>query len=276
MISHVNSRTDSCLVVSGASRSYGKVAALTGVDLTLSPGEVLGLIGPNGAGKSTLINLVSGYDRPDSGSVTIRGEDVTRRSARDRCLRGVARTFQHGNLFSGLSVRENVELGALSKDRSARRARESASEMLTLLEIDSWADRHAGALPHGVERRVGVARALASRPDFLLLDEPAAGLNEGEIAGFGRSVREIAERGTAVLLVDHNIRLILEVCDRIKVVVQGTNFLEGTPEEVRSHPDLADAYLGKSGTRDAARHREAALKATPPADATDGGALHVR
>lgn len=266
---------DSRLVVTSASRSYGKVAALTGVDLTLQAGEVVGLIGPNGAGKSTLINVISGYDRPDTGTVTLRGENVTQRSARDRCRRGLARTFQHGNLFSGLSVRENIEVGSLAKEGSSRIARETASEMMTLLEIEEWADRPAGALPHGVERRVGVARALASRPDFLLLDEPAAGLNEGEIAGFGHSVRQIAERGTAVLLVDHNIRLILEVCDRIKVVVQGSNFLEGTPEEVRNDPDLADAYLGKSGTRDAARHRETALKNAPSADGPDQGALHA-
>jgi branched-chain amino acid transport system ATP-binding protein len=244
------------LVVTGVSRSFRSITALLDVDLTLRRGEVLGLIGPNGAGKSTLVNIISGYDRPDAGTVTVDGSDVTRTGARARCRGGIARTFQHGNLFGGLTVRENVEVVALATGAGRSAARSIADETMALLDVRRWADHEARALPHGVERRVGVARALATRPQYLLLDEPAAGLNEGEIASFGDSVRTIAGRGTGVLLIDHNVRLILAICDRIKVVVEGRNFLEGTADEVRNSPELAEAYLGKSGTRDAARGKD--------------------
>lgn len=241
------------LEVRDVCRAFRSVHALSGVDLSLRRGDIVGLIGPNGAGKSTLVNIISGYDRPDSGVVTVDGVTVNRHRARDRCRSGVARTFQQGHLFGGLTVRENVEVAALATGVSRREAPAIATEMLTRVGADEWADCQAHSLPHGVERRVGVARALASRPAYLLLDEPAAGLNEGEIASFGDAIRQIAAQGTGVLLIDHNIRLILGICHRIKVVVDGRNFLEGTPEEVRNDAALAEAYLGRSGRQDAAR-----------------------
>lgn len=240
------------LRVHGLHRAYRGVHALRGVNVEIRPHQILGLIGPNGAGKSTLVNIISGYDRPDSGSVMLDGEDLTAYSAVGHVRAGIARTFQHGHLYSGLSVRENVELGALGIGRSRRAARAAATDLMSLLGVSEREGQLARTLPHGVERRLGVARALASDPRYLLLDEPAAGLNDGEIGGFAASIRRIRdERGIGVLLIDHNIRLIMNVCERIHVVVEGRSYLEGTPAEVRSNEALVEAYLGRSGR---ARH----------------------
>lgn len=236
------------LRASGIRRAYRGVQALDGVDLDVQRGEILGLIGPNGAGKSTLVNILSGYDRPDSGTVVMDGRDVTSGKAFRRSRHGVARTFQHGHLYSGLSVRENVEVAALGTGRSRRQAHVDATELLELFAVADREHQPARTLPHGVERRLGVARALATRPRYVLLDEPAAGLNEGEIGDFGESIQRIRdERGVGVVLIDHNIHLIMTVCERIHVVVEGKSYLEGTPGEVRSSEALAEAYLGRSG-----------------------------
>jgi branched-chain amino acid transport system ATP-binding protein len=235
------------LTASGITRSFRGVKALAGVDLAVTSGAVLGLIGPNGAGKSTLVNIISGYDRPDTGTVTMDGVDVTRTDARTKARGGLARTFQHGHTYHGLSVRENIEVAALGTGRRRAEARRRATELMERLGIADRANQLAAALPHGTERRLGVARALAIEPRYLLLDEPAAGLNEGEIGEFGEVVRSIAAEGTGVLLIDHNIRLIMAVCDTIHVVVQGKSFLEGTPETVQRSEALAEAYLGRSG-----------------------------
>ena len=234
------------LAVAGVSRAFSGVQALSDVSLGIRSGEVLGLIGPNGAGKSTLVNIISGYDLPDSGTVTMNGADITRTRARARSRMGVARTFQHGHLFGGLTVRENLEVAALATGRSRRQARADAQDLIGSALLGAWADHSASALPHGVERRVGVTRALATRPTVLLLDEPAAGLNEGEIGQFGDSVRALAdEHGIGVLLIDHNMALIMEICDRIHVLDQGRTLAEGTPTEIRGNLDVAAAYLGE-------------------------------
>lgn len=240
--------TSSRLEADGVCRSYAGVHALSDVCLSVSGGQVLGLIGPNGAGKSTLVNILTGYDTPDEGRVLLGGDDVTGQPARTCCRKGVARTFQHGRLFSGLSVRENLEVAALSTGRRRRRAARDTVELLGSLGLQQWAEHTATALPHGIERRVGVARALATRPGHLLLDEPAAGLNEGEIGEFGDTVRGLAEdRGIGVLLIDHNMRLIMQVCHRVHVLVEGRSLLEGTPDEVRRSPEMMEAYLGQRG-----------------------------
>ena len=236
------------LRVTGVTRSFAGVRALTGVTLAVQPGQVLGLIGPNGAGKSTLVNIISGYDIPDEGSVELDGRDVTRLAPQKRARAGLARTFQHGHLFSGLSVRENLVVTAMATGRSRREAQRVAAELVDELHLGQRADQPSGALPHGVERRVGVARALATDPQYVLLDEPAAGLNEGEIGDFAANIRHLRERGLGVLLIDHNVKLILEVCDRIHVLVEGRTLLEGTPAEVRGSEELVEAYLGRSGS----------------------------
>jgi branched-chain amino acid transport system ATP-binding protein len=235
------------LRASSVSRAFEGVQALRGVTLELHRGEVLGLIGPNGAGKSTLVNVLSGFDRPTDGAVELEGRDVTRWPAHRRGRHGLARTFQHTHAFRGLSVRENVEVAALGVGVSPRRATERADELLSVLGLASYADAPASALAHGDERRLGVARALATEPRFVLMDEPAAGLPEAEVPAFAELVRSVRDdHGAGVLLIDHNMALIMDVCDRIHVLDQGATLAEGAPAEIRSNLDVAAAYLGES------------------------------
>jgi len=223
------------------------VQALRGVTLTLGRGEVVGLIGPNGAGKSTLVNVLTGFDRPDSGTVELAGQDVTRWSPHRRGRRGLARTFQHAHAFRDLTVRENVEVSALGVGAAPREAERRADALLERLGLDRYAEAPAAALAHGDERRLGVARALATEPAFVLLDEPAAGLPEAEVPDFAALVRSIsADHGAGVLLIDHNMALIMETCDRIQVLDQGTMLAEGTPAEIRANLDVVAAYLGET------------------------------
>jgi branched-chain amino acid transport system ATP-binding protein len=239
-------RPGGSLRASSVSRSFAGVVALREVSLELRPGEVVGLIGPNGAGKSTLVNLLSGFDRPSSGRVLLEDRDVTRWPAHRRGRHGLARTFQHSQALRGLTVRENVEVSALGVGASGRTAARRAGELLGLLGLGQYADRPASELAHGDERRLGVARALATAPRFVLMDEPAAGLPEAEVPSFAAAVNTVRARGAGVLLVDHNVALVLEVCERIHVLDQGTTLAEGSPEEIRADLGVAAAYLGES------------------------------
>jgi branched-chain amino acid transport system ATP-binding protein len=232
----------------GVSRSFEGVQALEGVDLEIGRKEVVGLIGPNGAGKTTLVNLITGFDFPTSGRVELEGGEITRWSPQRRGRAGLARTFQHGHAFAGLTVRENVEVAALGVGASRREARRRASTLLDALGLSGRADESAAALPHGDERKLGVARALATEPRYVLLDEPAAGLTEAEVPDLIAVVRSVRDdHGAGVLLIDHNVPLIMEVCDRIQVLDQGRTLAAGTPDEVRTNIDVANAYLGGSG-----------------------------
>jgi branched-chain amino acid transport system ATP-binding protein len=239
-------RPGGSLRASAVSRSFAGVEALREVSLELGPGDVVGLIGPNGAGKSTLVNVLSGFDRPSAGRVLLEERDVTGWSAHRRGRHGLARTFQHSHAFRGLSVRENVEVSALGVGASGRAATRRADELLQLLDLAGYAERPASDLAHGDERRLGVARALATEPRFVLMDEPAAGLPEAEVPRFAAAVRAVRDRGAGVLLVDHNVALVLEVCERIHVLDQGATLAEGTPAEIRAHLGVAAAYLGES------------------------------
>jgi branched-chain amino acid transport system ATP-binding protein len=239
-------RPGGTLRASSVSRSFAGVEALREVSLELEQGEVVGLIGPNGAGKSTLVNVLSGFDRPTRGRVLLADREVTRWSAHRRGRHGLARTFQHSHAFGALSVRENVEVAALGVGASQREAARRARELLELLGLVEYADRPASKLAHGDERRLGVARALATEPRFVLMDEPAAGLPEAETQRFASAVSTVRHRGAGVLLVDHNVALVLEVCERIHVLDQGTTLAEGTPAEIRVHLGVAAAYLGES------------------------------
>jgi branched-chain amino acid transport system ATP-binding protein len=240
-------RPGATLRASAVSRSFEGVQALREVTLDVARGEVVGLIGPNGAGKSTLVNVLSGFDRPDGGTVELEGQEVTRWSASRRGRRGLARTFQHSHAFRDLSVRENVEVSALGVGAGARDATRRADALLERLGLARYAQARAGSLASGDERRLGVARALATEPKFVLLDEPAAGLPEAEVPDFAALVRSIAvEHEAGVLLIDHNMALIMETCDRIQVLDQGTTLAEGTPTEIRANLDVAAAYLGET------------------------------
>jgi branched-chain amino acid transport system ATP-binding protein len=235
------------LRASGISRSFEGVRALAGVTLELHRHEVVGLIGPNGAGKTTLVNIVTGFDQPTEGSVELAGEAITSWAPHRRARAGLARTYQHGRLFSGLSVRENVEVAALGVGASPREARRRADELLDLLGLEPRADDPAAVLPHGEARKLGVARALATSPRFVLMDEPAAGLSEAEVPGLAEVVRTVREsREAGVLLIDHNVGLILDVCDRIQVLDEGRTLAEGTPDEIRRNIDVTAAYLGRA------------------------------
>ena len=240
------------LRASSISRSFEGVHAVQDVTLELRRHEVVGLIGPNGAGKSTLVNVLSGFDRPTAGSVEMDGRDVTGWSSHRRARSGLARTFQHSRSFRSLSVRENVEVAALGVGTGAREARRRADELLGLLGLVATADAPAAALAHGDERRLGLARALATEPQFLLMDEPAAGLPEAEVPEFAAVVRSVSdEHGSAVLLIDHNMALVMGVCDRIHVLDQGRTLAEGTPNEIRGNLDVAAAYLGETAVVEA-------------------------
>jgi len=240
-------RPGETLRASSISRSFEGVQALRDVTLELRRGEVVGLIGPNGAGKSTLVNVLSGFDRPSQGAIELEGHDVTRWPAHRRGRRGLSRTFQHAHAFRALTVRENVEVAALGVGSGPKRAAQRAAELLELLGLTARADEPAASLPHGDERRLGVARALATEPRFVLLDEPAAGLPEAEVPAFASVVRAVRDdHGAGVLLIDHNMALIMDVCDRIHVLDQGRTLAEGTPAEIRANLDVTAAYLGES------------------------------
>ena len=236
------------LRATGIQRFFEGVRALNSVSLELARHEILGLIGPNGAGKTTLVNIVTGFDSPNAGSVHMGSEDITRWAPERRGRAGLARTFQAAHSFSRLSVRENIEVSALGTGASVSVARERATELMEVLGLrrHQWAE--AGILPQGEERKLGVARALATEPKFLLMDEPAAGLNEAEIpelADLLRSVRD--DHNVGVLLIDHNVPLIMAICDRIQVLDEGRTIASGTPDQIRQDPEVATAYLGSGG-----------------------------
>ena len=233
------------LRATGVARAFEGVAALQGVDLEVRRHEVVGLIGPNGAGKTTLVNCMTGFDLPDTGAVALDEREITRWTVARRARAGLARTFQHGHLFKGLSVRENVEVAALGVGRSARAARRRGRELLGLLNQQDRVEQDAGLLPHGEEMKLGVARALATEPLYVLMDEPAAGLSDAEVPAFAdvlRSVRDEHEAG--VLVIDHNMALIMGVCDRVYVLDEGKLIAHGPPDEVRRDVQVAAAYLG--------------------------------
>ena len=234
------------LRATAVSRSYAGIRALEGVSLELRRHEVVGLIGPNGAGKTTLVNIVTGFDRPDAGRIELDDRDITAWPPHRRGRFGLARTFQHTHAFASLSVRENIEASALGSGASTKDARRRADELLAILRLDEHADTPAAVLPHGHERRLGVARALAVDPQFVLMDEPAAGLPEAEVPEFAALVRSVRDDHAAgVLLIDHNFALIMEVCDRIHVLDQGRTLAAGEPAEIRGDPRVATAYLGR-------------------------------
>ena len=225
--------------------TYEGVHALDGVTVEIGEGELVGLIGPNGAGKTTMINVLSGVVRPDSGELNLDGERVTNAPSWKLARKGVARSFQGTRLFRGLTVEENIEAAALGSGSSRREARELAQSLLLRAGLDGVAGNSAAALSGGDQQRVGVLRALAAEPRYLLLDEPAAGLNELEgerLVELIRAVRD--ERGCGILIVDHDMSVIMALCERIQVLNFGHSIAVGTRDDVRRDPVVIDAYLG--------------------------------
>jgi branched-chain amino acid transport system ATP-binding protein len=233
------------LLVEGVTKDFAGLRALDSVSLRLEKGEILGLIGPNGSGKTTLINVLTGFLKPTAGRIKINGVEITHWPPHKIAGHGLARTFQTIKLFAGLTVLENVEVAAVSAALPRPRARQRAYEVLERLGVSHLVELPAGALPYGAERRVEIARALATAPTFVLLDEPAAGLNEAESDELLQTLSSIpAELGCGILIVDHDMRLIMRLCQRIHVLNYGKTIGEGKPEEVRLNPAVLQAYLG--------------------------------
>ena len=235
---------------------YGTVEAVKGVSFEVSAGTIVSLIGANGAGKTTCFNLLSGFLSPTSGSVVFAGEDITGRRPHEIVARGLVRTFQHTTLFQELSVLENVLLGLHLRSRTglrqllfSRRVFPSdevalSREVLEFTGLAADADQLARNLPHGHQRVLSIAMALAARPRLLLLDEPVTGMNLEESARVMSLVKTIRDRGTTILLVEHNMKAVMGTCERIVVLNFGQKLAEGSPPAVSTNPEVIRAYLG--------------------------------
>jgi ABC-type branched-subunit amino acid transport system ATPase component len=239
------------LEIDAVSKDFAGVHALRGVTAHLGDGEILAVIGPNGSGKTTLINVVSGVVRPSSGEVRMNGTVLTSLPSHAVARAGVARTFQNIRLFRDMTVIENVETAAAQSPRTRGfvRPRRMSREALATLGLEAYADRIVSTLPYGIQRRVEIARAISTQPRFLLLDEPAAGLNEvesDELLGVIQTVRR--HLGCGILLVDHDLRLIMRVAERIHALNEGRTLAEGTPEQIRRDRAVIEAYLGTEQT----------------------------
>jgi branched-chain amino acid transport system permease protein len=234
------------------SKNFAGLVALDKVNFDLRPGEILGLIGPNGSGKTTLLNAVSGAVPPSSGEVRVNGRAVTGMPANLIARLGVARSFQNIRLFKDMTVLENIEAAVSGSGRGGSDIRAEALTALTELGVDHLADRRAGALAYGEQRRVEIARAIAMRPRYLMLDEPAAGMNSAETQALMGLLRHIRDKyGLGLLLVEHHLDLVMQLCDRIVVLNKGQVIATGSAAEVQNNETVIEAYIGR-------RHRQTA------------------
>jgi len=247
------------LSVEDLERSFGGVRALDGAAVQVAPGEVHGLIGPNGAGKTTLLNVISGLFRPTRGRIVLGGERIDGLPPHRIAALGITRTYQNIRLFPGLTALENVMVGAhlVRAGDTLRRmvflpsarvdeakARGAALKLLTRVGLSERAEHRVSGLSYGDQRRVEIARALASSPRLVLLDEPTAGMNAAEVQAVASVIRQVASEGQSVVLVEHNVQLVMQVCDRITVLNFGKVIAHGEPRQVSSHPEVIAAYLG--------------------------------
>ncbi|MCB1026269.1 MAG: ABC transporter ATP-binding protein [Microthrixaceae bacterium] len=232
----------SLLEAQGITVRFGGNLAVSDVDLSVDAGEIVGLIGPNGAGKTTTFNALTGMLTPTSGTVTLDGHNVTGWPTYRRAQSGLARTFQRLEVFTSLTVRENVQMAAELRSRNTAAEVDHILEQVGLTEV---ADHSAAAISTGMARLLEVGRALATKPKVLLLDEPASGQDEAETLRFGEFLLELAADGVAILMVEHDVPLVMRVCRRIVVLDFGEVIARGTPEEIQSNEAVLDAYLGQ-------------------------------
>ncbi|MCM3116990.1 ABC transporter ATP-binding protein [Neobacillus sp. MER 74] len=255
------------LEIKNISKNFGGISALTDVTFSIHEGEIYGLIGPNGAGKTTMFNVITNMFPPSSGEISFIGESITGLKPYKITDKGICRTFQNIRLFSQMTALENVLVGGHSRSKSGvlsgvfqtksqrleeERLHQTAKELLELVGLSPYKDVDAENLAYGQQRRLEIARALASHPKLLLLDEPAAGMNETETEELFDLIKKVQQRGITVLLIEHDMPLVMKLCDRITVLNFGKKLAEGTPEEIQNNQAVIEAYLGKEEEDDIA------------------------